>query len=202
MKKWTKGAVLALLLSSGSVETAGLEFDVVLGVGTGAGGAGVQGRVLLFLSKNNTTVGPCPTLYVHAHLFHFACSHPKTPCTRHTRTQHCTQHYIQRLLLQSRCTIAPHPLTLRDCRSLIFKPHDACYISIRLRPRRQDPIAQCGDDQSTSQVFGIDVESMKPGDVATITADTLGYPLQLVRLLKECAVDLIITAPISILLVQ
>lgn len=94
------------------------------------------------------------------------------------------------------------PHHLRDCRSLIFKPHDACYISIRLRPRRQDPIAQCGDDQSTSQVFGIDVESMKPGDVATITADTLGYPLQLVRLLKECAVDVIITAPISILLVQ
>lgn len=127
---------------------------------------------------------------------------PKLHAHAIIRTHLCTQHCIQRLLLQSRCTIAQPPHHLRDCRSLIFKPHDACYISIRLRPRRQDPIAQCGDDQSTSQVFGIDVESMKPGDVATITADTLGYPLQLVRLLKECAVDVIITAPISILLVQ
>lgn len=201
MKKWTKGAVLALLLSSGSVETAGLEFDVVLGVGTGAGGAGVQGRVLLFLSQNNTTVGPCPTLYVHAHLFLFACSHPKTPCTRHYTHPSLHPTFNASCYNPAAPLHNPPPHHLRDCRSLIFKPHDACYISIRLRPRRQDPIAQCGDDQSTSQVFGVDVESMKPGDVATITADTLGYPLQLVRLLKECAVD-VITAPISILLVQ
>eukprot|EP00051_Salpingoeca_urceolata_P010367 m.126735 g.126735 ORF g.126735 m.126735 type:complete len:619 (-) comp16685_c0_seq8:50-1906(-) len=38
------------------------------------------------------------------------------------------------------------------------------------------PISQCSDDQTTSQVFGVDVTDLGPNTPVTIPLDTLGYP--------------------------
>eukprot|EP00041_Stephanoeca_diplocostata_P023371 m.572767 g.572767 ORF g.572767 m.572767 type:complete len:671 (+) comp22274_c0_seq9:118-2130(+) len=41
-----------------------------------------------------------------------------------------------------------------------------------------DPISQCGDDQTTSQVFGKDAHGLQKDQNLLVTGDTLGYPIE------------------------
>src|SRR5262245_8988462 len=40
----------------------------------------------------------------------------------------------------------------------------------------KEPRQQISDDPNTAQIFGIDVEGLKPGEQATIDQGVLGYP--------------------------
>src|SRR5215210_421112 len=42
----------------------------------------------------------------------------------------------------------------------------------------KEPRFQINEDPNTQQVFGVDVDGMKPGETAVIGGDVLGYPRQ------------------------
>jgi hypothetical protein len=56
------------------------------------------------------------------------------------------------------------------------EPLDGRMLLLISADNSKEPRFQISEDPNTQQVFGVDVDGLKPGDVAAIDAGTLGYP--------------------------
>ncbi|HEY5837933.1 MAG TPA: hypothetical protein VIT19_02785 [Pyrinomonadaceae bacterium] len=64
------------------------------------------------------------------------------------------------------------------------KPLDGRMLLLISNNNTREPRLQISEDPTTQQVFGIDVEGLKPGQTATVDAGAFGYPVRSISQLK------------------
>ena len=64
------------------------------------------------------------------------------------------------------------------------KPLDGRILLLISNNNAREPRLQISEDPTTQQVFGIDVEGLKPGQTATVDAGAFGYPVRSISQLK------------------
>jgi hypothetical protein len=73
-------------------------------------------------------------------------------------------------------TARPLRVSVQFPASLSATPLDGRVLVVLAKDATTDPRNQVSDDDSTAQIFGVDVDGLAPGQPATIDALTLGYP--------------------------
>jgi hypothetical protein len=64
------------------------------------------------------------------------------------------------------------------------KPLDGRMLLLIANNNAREPRLQISEDPTTQQVFGIDVDGLKPGETATVDAGAFGYPVRSISQLK------------------
>src|SRR5687767_13958734 len=64
------------------------------------------------------------------------------------------------------------------------KPFDGRMLLLIANNNTREPRLQISEDPTTQQVFGIDVDGLKPGDTATVDDGAFGYPVRSISELK------------------
>ena len=64
------------------------------------------------------------------------------------------------------------------------KPLDGRMLLLISNNNTREPRLQISEDPTTQQVFGIDVDGLKPGETATVDAGAFGYPVRSISQLK------------------
>ncbi len=64
------------------------------------------------------------------------------------------------------------------------KPLDGRMLLLISNNNTREPRLQISEDPTTQQVFGIDVDGLKPGQTATVDAGAFGYPVRSISQLK------------------
>jgi hypothetical protein len=77
----------------------------------------------------------------------------------------------------ARLAAAPLRFSVTFPAALSAQPLDGRVLVVVAKDAPPEPRAQVSDQDTTAQIFGVDVDALAPGGAATIDASTLGYPL-------------------------
>ncbi|GAB3495444.1 alpha/beta hydrolase-fold protein [Spirosoma knui] len=82
------------------------------------------------------------------------------------------------LLALAQPTVAQSVFSVSFPASQSTKPLDGRVLLILAKTNKPEPREQVSDAVETAQIFGVDVDGLKPGQAAIINASTFGYPKQ------------------------